>query len=173
MGWNLRGNIKGPKGDQGVQGPAGPEKLRTIVKTAPSATIGIVYVDIPDLAFALEAGKKYRFRYELRFSTAAANTGIGIGLANVATTGNNPFNPAFLAWAQRTQNAAAAYMLGAGLGGGGQLTTTGPGSAIWVAELWGSVALNVAGTLMPQFRSETVGSQVQVLLGTTGTIQEV
>lgn len=150
----------GPQGDPGTPGAPGPANVQTCKQTAlVTNSSSTTPSDVPGMAFALVAGRRYVFRFFVTFQTAATTTGIGFVFTAPAMTAAN--------WMVAIRQGAA---------GTDQLYTNSATALTTVLVNTGVVALgtdyiaviegfcqpSANGTLQLRVRSEVNASQVTV-----------
>lgn len=153
---------KGDKGDQGIQGIQGTPGLglttckQTSLVTNSSNTTPS---DIPGLVFSLISGRRYHFKFLVRFRTAATTTGIGFTFTAPAMTDANyqvSIQQAGAGTDQMYQNATsnlATVLVNTAVAGA---------NTDFMAIIQGFCTPSASGNLQLRTRSEVSGSQITV-----------
>lgn len=127
---------------------------------------GTNLANVADLAFAVDAGHKYRFRFVVFFTAAAGTTGIVLSV-------NGPASPTYLQFGAIIGESATAFRtIAATVYDTALVGTNSAGTLMAIVE---GVVENGAnsGTLALRCRTEVNGSAVTVKRGSYGEIAEV
>lgn len=161
----------GAQGIQGIQGPAGPAGsgsawTRTILgaDVVNANAVANTLADVTGLSIAIEAGKTYRVRAWIVYTSAATTTGARFALngpaATVAAQTWTPIGSTSIAG-----NAHNAY------NGGNVQSASITGQALAVMEAM--LMTSAAGDLIVRFSSEVANSAITVKAGSFVELQEV
>lgn len=154
MPWGLQGSIRGPVGN-------GLATRRQAAAQAHSLTTA---ADITDLIEPVLANTRYYFRAVVFFTTAAATTGIGLGINGPA--GSTLEATALVPTGATTFLNGAIIALDGVVLGTGSATATPLGAVIDGTMLTGATA----GNLAVRVRSEVAASAVTVRANSTLTV---
>lgn len=137
-----------------------------IINTSGSST------NVTELQFSAVAGRSYYLEYTILFRTAATNTGIGL---TIGTSNTAAGKMAAICNIPQAADGTAALYSGSISSLGDLVTSTGVQTAqpTWfVANIKGTFICTTSGTILPQFRSENNGTNVNFGTGSVALIRE-
>jgi hypothetical protein len=140
---------------------AGPEPVRlTSAQNSTSTSLA----DVTGLGLAVEAGRRYMFRFVGQYTAAATTTGLGLAVNGPTLGSEGLLCNLFIGQTQQVPNLGTATAYNTAL-----LATASSGSTRMPWECWGHIHIGgSAGTLQLRFRSEVNGSQVSIQAGSIG-----
>jgi len=130
------------------------------VTTALNTASNTVLTAVNELAINVVAGKRYKFKFDMLFRTAATNTGITFSIGGTATGSIYAMVEMPISNNVGTTNKFCGPLLALN----GVVTSTGVGTAnqLYVGEIEGIFVASTSGIIYPQFRSEVSASQATV-----------
>ncbi|MGC5012528.1 hypothetical protein ACLQ2R_17330 [Streptosporangium sp. DT93] len=139
---------------------AGPAPVRLTSTVASNAT---ALSDATGLGLAVQAGRKYLFRFAGQYVSAASTTGLGLAV-NGPTLGSDG-----LICNVMIAHTNAIPMLGAVTAYNTAVLGTASSTATRMPwEVWGLIHVSAAGTLQLRIRSEVASSAVTLQIGSYG-----
>lgn len=121
-------------------------------------TSNVTFQNLTDLQIPVVAGKRYKFKAQILFSSVATGTGIGLSIGGTATGLLRGFCGMPISNTAGTGNKFHGVLTALN----GIVTSTGVGAANtqYMAEIEGVFTALTSGFIYPQFRSEVNGSAV-------------
>lgn len=161
----------GATGATGPQGPSGDASATTCKLTADAAALtSATLANVTGLSFALTAGTYYSFEFLVLFQSAAATTGLRLGLTFPAAIVVSAAVEIPVA-ADGTAGAIHGWLTSTGdsvLGTGVQAAAT-----TYAAWIRGAILPSASGTLQVQAATEVAASAVTVKQGSHGILRTV
>lgn len=164
MPWTKTGNLRGPAGERGPEGPAGGAS-GDIIKIGDQAVTVTAQTALAGLSYPVTAAGVYYFRASLYVFTAATTTGARPG---VLFTGTAPSRNAY-----RTDTPASATTDSISHGTPGAATASTSTSMVIVVEGFASYGAGASGAITLSMASEVAGSAVNVLTGSVMSVKKV
>lgn len=149
-----------------IAGLGGVQELESNATLTNNSNVTVT--NITGLTFNVVAGRRYKIECGIRFSSAAAATGIALQMGVAASAAGNFVGKIDIptsATANLAGNATALSEIRVG-------TAVGTANADYFASINGIFVCTTTGTLVPQFRSETNGTTVSVLPGSNIFVKE-
>jgi hypothetical protein len=130
------------------------------VSTALTNTSNTTFVTINQLAINVIAGKRYKFKAEILFDSAATTTGLALSMGGSATGTLRAVVEMPISNTAGTANKFSGPLSALN----GVVTGSGVGTVgtQYLAEIEGVFTATTSGLIYPQFRSEVNGSQVRI-----------
>lgn len=142
-------------------------KIVTVALTNTSST---TFQTVNELAIPVISGKRYKFKFDIIFDSAAVGTGLGISIGGSATGNLRAVAEMCISNTGGTANKFTGPINALN----GVITSTAVGSVgtQYMCEVEGIFTATSSGLIYPQFRSETNGQQVRINVDSIATYKE-
>lgn len=141
-----------------------------IVTVAITNTSNATFQTVNEMAIPVIAGKRYKFKFDIIFDSAAAGTGIGLSVGGSASGSLRATAESCISNNGGTSNKFVGPL--SALNGVILSTAVGASGTQYIAEIEGIFTATSSGLIYPQFRSETNGTQVRVNVDSLTTYRE-